>query len=297
MNLSTGEWRQVKRIFEALLDVPQQQRPAAVDTLCKSVPHLRSVVQTMIDVHQNSGDQSFISQRFTRHGKDVQHRQSHRIINRMIKETQQFTGMNQARWHSLMGSLGLSAAPDVYAALCQAYGEKHRHYHTHEHINAMLRHLDACKNQVLIADELELAIWYHDAIYRPFSSTNEADSAAWAGEFLQQQGYPAAGIHRVQGLIMATEHNGPAKTTDQQWLVDIDLSILGTRPEVYAEYEQQLRREYRWVPGFLFRKKRAALLQTFLDQLPIYHTPFFQDRYEAAARNNLKTAVEQLVSS
>ena len=297
MNLSTREWRQVKRIFEALLDVPQQQKPAALDSLCESVPHLRPVVQTMIEIHRGAGDQTIIPQTTAHIGDPDQHPLMKTVIIRMMMETQHITGMNQTRWQTLMASLGLSGAPEVFAALSQAYGEKHRHYHTAEHISAMFKHLDACKDQVTHPAELELAIWFHDAIYRPLSSTNEADSAAWAADFLQQQGYADAGIQRVHELIMATVHNGETKTTDQRWLVDIDLSILGTRPEVYAEYEQQVRREYRWVPGFVFRKKRAALLQTFLDQLPIYHTTFFQDRYEAAARANIQAAIEQLASS
>ena len=42
-------------------------------------------------------------------------------------------------------------------------------------------------------------------------------------------------------------------------LIDIDLSILGAPPARFAEYEQQIRAEYAWVPGILFRPKRRAM--------------------------------------
>ncbi len=294
MNLSTGEWRQVKRIFEALLDVPAEEINAELEAKCEAVPHLKPVVQGMIDVHQKTADQSLISRLPAIGGMAKLQRVSESVMSKQVKGTQQHNGLSQQRWQSLLASMDLSDAADVFADLNKAYAEKHRHYHTAEHINAMLKHLDACKEQLVNPHEVELAIWFHDAIYRPYSASNEADSAAWAADFLRQQGHADDSIQRVHELIMATVHNGKTSATDQRWLVDIDLSILGTRPEVYDEYEQQVRREYRWVPGFMFRKKRAALLRSLLQQRPIYHTPFFQDRYEAAARANLERAIKAL---
>ena len=62
MNLSTGEWRQVKRIFEALLVVSKHRLPAALDSLSKPLPHLKRVVQTMFEIHHAADDQTIIPQ-------------------------------------------------------------------------------------------------------------------------------------------------------------------------------------------------------------------------------------------
>jgi predicted metal-dependent HD superfamily phosphohydrolase len=73
--------------------------------------------------------------------------------------------------------------------------------------------------------------------------------------------------------------------------VDVDLSILGAPPERFAEYEVQIRQEYAHVPGFLFRLKRRAILQSFLDRPALFSTPRLHQRLEARARANLAAAV------
>jgi predicted metal-dependent HD superfamily phosphohydrolase len=45
------------------------------------------------------------------------------------------------------------------------------------------------------------------------------------------------------------------------------------------------------VPGFLFRRKRRAILRSFLDRPRIYSTPHFNASLEQAARKNLQRAV------
>jgi predicted metal-dependent HD superfamily phosphohydrolase len=74
-------------------------------------------------------------------------------------------------------------------------------------------------------------------------------------------------------------------------LVDIDLAILAADAPRFAEYEQQIRAEYRWVPSLIYRAKRRAVLQSFMERDVIYSTPVFRERLEAAARRNLKQAL------
>jgi predicted metal-dependent HD superfamily phosphohydrolase len=76
--------------------------------------------------------------------------------------------------------------------------------------------------------------------------------------------------------------------------VDIDLSILGAEAERFDEYEVQVRQEYAWVPGPVFRHKRREILQGFLARPHIYATEWFQRRFEAVARNNLQRSVARL---
>lgn len=76
----------------------------------------------------------------------------------------------------------------------------------------------------------------------------------------------------------------------EQVLVDIDLSILGASEERFAEYEQQIRSEYSFVPGWLFRRKRRSILKSFLGRNHIYSTPHFHSLLEIKARQNLHRA-------
>lgn len=194
-----------------------------------------------------------------------------------------------------MTAFGLAENRLTYDALIKAYAEKHRAYHTFDHIAACLSHFDAVKDQIDHPLEVELALWFHDAIYKPFSSSNEKDSAIWAQEFFELNAYEDEEVvDRIFDLIMVTEHSGATKTGDEELMIDIDLSILGTAPETYDQFEKNVRFEYKRVPGFMFRKKRKEILSEFLVRDRIYHDVYFHNKLEAQARINLITAIERL---
>ncbi|MGH1440343.1 MAG: HD domain-containing protein [Cellvibrionaceae bacterium] len=202
--------------------------------------------------------------------------------------------MTKDRWLSLMQAMKLDASLPCYESLLSAYSEAHRHYHTCSHISAMLRHFDQSITECKYPNEVELAIWFHDAVYKPFSSSNELDSAKWAKEFLYSANYKEDGIERVHQLIMATLHNGEAFTDDAKLLVDIDLSILGVPETTYDEFEKNIRKEYHLVPAIIYRQKRKQLLSSFLERQFIYNTVRYQEQYETQARENLERAMHKL---
>jgi len=202
--------------------------------------------------------------------------------------------MNKDRWEALMSALKFDSSFGSYDTLYAAYSESHRFYHTVKHIDAMLGHFDAVKELADRPAELELAIWFHDAIYKPFSNSNELDSAVWAKEFSLSNGYGQEGAERVYNLIMATLHDGQAQGKDQMLIVDIDLTILGVSPEIYDEFERNVRKEYKMVPSFIYRKKRKELLKSFLNNTSIYNMPYFKDKYEIVARDNINRAIDML---
>ena len=76
----------------------------------------------------------------------------------------------------------------------------------------------------------------------------------------------------------------------------MDLSILGSTPDVFAAYEEAVRREYAWVPDALFAEKRAEILEGFLSRDSIYSTESFSKRLENRARENLRSSIEKLRS-
>lgn len=201
---------------------------------------------------------------------------------------------NQTRWVRLMASLGLPEEADTFAALVAAYSEKHRHYHSGKHIDHCLREFDSVRDIAHEAAEVELALWYHDAVYDPYASSNEERSADWACELLNRHNVSADRVERVRTHILATRHTAPATTPDSQLVVDIDLSILGADEATYAEFEAGVRKEYRWVPASLFRRKRAEILRSFLERPRIYNTEPFYARYELQARRNLTAAITAL---
>src|SRR5687767_4640444 len=70
--------------------------------------------------------------------------------------------------------------PAVAADLLRRWSEPHRRYHTLEHLQAVLAVVDEHADLAADADAVRLAAWYHDAVYEPFATDNEARSAALA---------------------------------------------------------------------------------------------------------------------
>lgn len=171
------------------------------------------------------------------------------------------------------------------------YAEPQRHYHTQQHLGECLTAFDGARESAERPHEVELALWFHDAVYDVKRHDNEQRSADWARAALLDAGVDADAAQRVHALVMATRHTAMPEGRDATLLVDIDLSILGAERPRFDEYERQIRQEYAYVPGFLFRRKRREILKGFLDRSAIYGTPHFHDALERRARENLARAL------
>lgn len=203
-----------------------------------------------------------------------------------------------AHWQAL----GQSLARDTPAwqregrRLLRSWSRWPRAYHDTTHLHACLRHLQAVRPHLADPLAVELALWYHDAIYWPWSACNEERSAEWAVRFLQSQGLPGALAQAVRQHILDTRHQSGPLAGDAQWVVDIDLAILGQSDAVYRQFERNVRREYFFVRWPRYVAGRGAVLRGFLSRPRIYGTAWFHDRYEAQARTNLGHAVAALGS-
>ena len=202
--------------------------------------------------------------------------------------------MNLRRWTALMSSFGVADHPEMFERIVKAYGEPHRRYHTAAHIGACLGEFDSVRSLAQSGSEVEAALWFHDVIYDTRASNNERQSAEMASRFLASSGVSSSSYDRVYSHIMATAHKGKPVDDDARLVVDIDLSILGQGELVYDQFERSVREEYKWVPWFLYRRKRTEILRAFLARESIYATEPFRQRYESAARSNLERAIRGL---
>ena len=197
-------------------------------------------------------------------------------------------------WQRAWAALGVRRADEaLYRELLARYQEPHRHYHSLRHLAECLRHFESVYELADRPGEVELALWFHDAVYQARRSDNEQRSADWARQALVAAGVEPAVAVRVYALVMATRHETLPATPDQRLLVDIDLAILGAPPARFAEYQRQVRAEYRWVPGPIYRRRRREILRQFLERQPLYATAYFQERLEAQARRNLAGALNE----
>ncbi len=196
------------------------------------------------------------------------------------------------RWNQTWEHLRVAPPGGVLQKLLGAYGESHRFYHTVQHLSECFGHLEECPTRAVDPGTLELAIWFHDAIYETKAGDSEAQSAAWMRSELGL--LPRETLDRIEQLIMVTEHEAAPINLDQELLLDVDLSILGAPLVRFDEYEGQIRREYSWVPEPAYRAARGKILAAFLERPVLYHTPHFRDGLEDQARSNLSRSLGSL---
>lgn len=118
---------------------------------------------------------------------------------------------------------------EIFTDLQRLYDEPRRHYHNGEHIDFVLARLDEVHSHLQNPDAVELALWFHDAIYQIGAADNERASAdLFMREAAGQLAQPLT--DRVESLIMATRHMAgrpPHDDIDACYIVDIDLASFG----------------------------------------------------------------------
>lgn len=197
-------------------------------------------------------------------------------------------------WMDAWQQLGIAGGSELYASVHAAYQEPHRKYHSLQHLDECLLRFDEVKQHADHPAEVELALWFHDAIYDLARKDNELRSADWAKASIQACGLPAEIGSRVHSLIMMTVHNAVPAGRDAEALIDVDLSIFAAAPARFDEYEQQVRAEYVFVPEAVFRRERSRILQEFLQRERLYSTPYFREYHEPQARANLQRSISKL---
>ncbi len=201
----------------------------------------------------------------------------------------------EARWREMWRGLCLEGPnAELLQLLLTRYREPWRAYHTTQHLLECFAHFDFARHLASAPAEIEFALWFHDAVYDPRREDNEEASAKWAEQVLLRAGATEPLRARVHALIMATKHDTAPTSHAGALIVDVDLAILGASEARFDEYETQVRQEYAWVPAFIFRRRRAQILEAFLERNPIYRTALFQERFEALARGNLRRALARL---
>ena len=185
------------------------------------------------------------------------------------------------------------------SALEAAYATPPRAHHNFEHVREVLRRYDEAAHGPgwTQPNEVALAVLYHDAIYEAGRKDNETRSAQLAAEHVARW-MPDRGIDvpRVTELIELTARHGVLEPNDVDeeaaLFLDCDMAILGAEAPVFDAYDRGIAAEYRAVvPGWLFRINRKRFLKSLLGRERIYLSPFFHQRLDAQARNNLRRAV------
>ena len=149
---------------------------------------------------------------------------------------------------------------------------------------------------------VEIALYWHDAVYVPLSATNEADSADLMCR--EMAGRVAGDVLDVaRAIVLATaSHKVPqtgdaALAQDCAQFLDMDLAILGADWESFAAYDRAIRQEFQQIPDAIFLPRRRAVMAGFLERDRLFLTETFQASHDAQARANLTQLVAGLPES
>jgi predicted metal-dependent HD superfamily phosphohydrolase len=200
--------------------------------------------------------------------------------------------VNFERWSRACIDVGVAPEQRDYRRVRRSWNGMGRHYHTLAHLDACLREFDQARELASRPAEVELALWFHDAVYRSWRRDNEAQSAALAGELMRAA--PIETTERIRQMVLDTRHCDEELGGDTALVADVDLSILGQPPAVYAGFARAIRREFWWVPRQRYAAGRAALLERFLARSSIYQHDSFYRRYEQPARANIAAELASL---
>ena len=174
------------------------------------------------------------------------------------------------------------------------YTGSDRHYHNLTHLESLYRELEPLKNDIRDWDVVVFALFYHDVIYQPLRSDNEEKSASLAASRLAEISFPEERIAHCSRIILATKGHQLSGDNDTNIFTDADLAILGSPYTDYQQYARNIRKEYRWVPDFMYNPGRKKILNHFLRMDDIYKTEYFSKKYEAQARLNLEWELRSL---
>jgi len=94
--------------------------------------------------------------------------------------------------------------------------------------------------------------------------------------------------------IEATKSHNTTSDFDTNLFLDLDLLILGSKRRDYEQYCINIRKEYRMIPDFIYRRRRKKLLLHYLSLSTLYKTPYFIEKYEEQTKENLMISIREL---
>ncbi|MCP5158655.1 MAG: hypothetical protein H6975_04435 [Gammaproteobacteria bacterium] len=188
-----------------------------------------------------------------------------------------------------------TTAETIHDRLLHLYGEAHRHYHTLDHIQHCLQEFDQAATRMDDPHAVEIALWFHDAIYEPGAKDNEQRSAELFQKYSNSSGCTDMLFQRrIHDLIMVTTHREQPSQPDEQFIVDIDLSSFGLPWDRFEQDGQRIRAECAGLSDDEYYPGHVRFLQALWERPTFFFTDFFQKRYEQTARENIARLITSL---
>lgn len=204
----------------------------------------------------------------------------------------------------------LTAKSIAYAVFYRMYDHA-LSYHTPIHVLSMFQFADKINNEGApsffdLGPCEQLAIWFHDSVYVPTAGEgeNEFNSTMFMNAMLKPFVKDKRILAEAGEMIGETAyHMGPEFPMDgygyiRAVVLDLDLSSFSFEYEKFAKVSELVAKEYRevYTPDE-FIAGRKAFLEKLLTKGFIYRTPYFRERFEDRAKDNVTRAIKDLATT
>ncbi len=180
----------------------------------------------------------------------------------------------------------------ILAYLEKQYNDENRCFYNLTHVTHQLKLLEAYHYMIKDEEVVFFAIWFRHISNDTWRTNNEERSAFVARLKLSESHVPNPIIQKVVQYISGCKNYSAPLENDEAVFQDLDLAVFGMDSSVYEIYSDQIRKEWRRLPGFILNRRRKEFLNLLLDRETIYNTEKFQSLYELQARRNIKFELE-----
>lgn len=207
----------------------------------------------------------------------------------------------KARWRThvhMLGNFNADIVGHLFDSLCKSYSEPHRKYHTLAHLSWLFDCLETHADEIGDPARLAFATWYHDIIYDPRRTDNEAKSAERAMKELDQLGASSELRSHVVQLILATKHHTKGgRDYDDDIFLDADFAILGSDDATFRAYVASVRAEHAHLDEQAWKSGRGTFLKAIASSDRIFRTGIFEGELAEQARKNIAWELDQMTGA
>lgn len=150
--------------------------------------------------------------------------------------------------------------------ILEKYAELHRHYHDYYHLVELFKKLEEASSIPSLSKQVKagekaliLQTFFHDLIYDPKKSDNEEASSKMFEEYYKKEDTLRDQV--ISGILATKSHSLPTKYEINDLFLDLDLSILGASSEQFKIYEENIRKEYSFVPEDVYLSARGKIMK------------------------------------
>lgn len=207
-------------------------------------------------------------------------------------------------WKEATDGLDSGICDTWFRKVQEAYSEEKRTYHNLDSLRDKLNCYYEIKDNLKNPQAVLLALFFQNFEYDPKALDGENKNLEHFNTFADEAEIPTDAVLREETcelLKVAATHSTDAHKIggafggeDAHYFLDLDMAVLGSSPENYAEYREKIRGEYCFLSEPMYTALRLKVLQNFVQIPNIFATKEFREKYEEQARQNIQTEVELL---